>query len=77
MPRIQEKLKSYKQVESFLDNDEAGRNSFDVLKQFYPSIIDGSARYQTHKDLNEWLVAQSKVKEKQMLLPTIKCGIRR
>ena len=77
LPRIQEKIKSYKQVESFLDHDDAGRKSFEFLKQFYPSIIDGSARYQTHKDLNEWLVAQSKVKEKQMLLPTIKCGIRR
>lgn len=77
LPRIQEKIKGYKQVESFLDNDEAGRKSFEFLKQFCPSIIDGSARYQTHKDLNEWLVAQSKVKEKQMLLPTIKCGIRR
>ena len=77
LPRIQEKLKGYKQVESFLDNDEAGRKSFDVLKQFCPSIIDGSVRYRTHKDLNEWLVFQSKVKEKQMLLPTIKRGIRR
>ena len=77
LPRIQEKLKSYKQIESFLDNDEAGRKTFEVLKQFCPSIIDGSVRYQTHKDLNEWLVAQSKVKEKQMLLPTIKRGIRR
>ena len=77
LPRIQEKIKGYKQVESFLDNDDAGRKSFEVLKHFYPSIIDGSVRYQTHKDLNEWLVAQSKVKEKQMLLPTIKRGIRR
>ena len=75
--RIPEKIKGYKQVESFLDNDDAGRKSFDVLKQFYPSIIDGSVRYQTHKDLNEWLVALSKVKEKQMLLPTTKRGIRR
>lgn len=77
MPRIQEKLKGYKQVESFLDNDEAGRKSFEVLKYFCPSVIDGSVRYLTHKDLNEWLVAQSKVKEIQMLLPTIKRGIRR
>ena len=69
LPRIQEKIKGYKQVESFLDNDEAGRKSFEVLKHFCPSIIDGSVRYRTHKDLNEWLVAQSKVKEKQMLLP--------
>ena len=77
LPRIQEKIKSYKQVESFLDNDDAGRKSFEVLKQFYPQIIDGSVRYRTHKDINEWLVAQSKVKEKQPLLLTTKRGIRR
>ena len=77
LPRIQEKIKSYKQVESFLDNDDAGRKSFEVLKHFCPSIIDGSVRYQTHKDINEWLVAQSKVKEKQPLLLTTKRGIRR
>ena len=77
LPRIQEKIKSYKQVESFLDNDEAGRKSFDVLKQFCPSIIDGSVRYRTHKDLNEWLVSQSNVQESQPSLPTTKRGIRR
>ena len=77
LPRIQEKTKGYKQVESFLDNDDAGRKSFEVLKQFYPHVIDGSVRYGAHKDLNEWLVALSKVKEKQMVLPTMKRGIRR
>lgn len=77
MPRIQEKLKGYKQVKSFLDNDEAGRKSFEVLRQMFPQLVNGAARYREHKDLNEWLVAQSKVKEKQMLLPTTKRGIRR
>ena len=77
LPRIQEKIKSYKQVESFLDNDDAGRKSFEVLKHFCPSIIDGSVRYRTHKDINEWLVAQSQLKEKQPRLPTTKRGIRR
>ena len=77
LPRIQEKIKSYKQVESFLDNDDAGRKSFEVLKQFYPQIIDGSVRYRTYKDLNEWLVSKSQLKEKQPLLPTTKRGIRR
>ena len=43
LPRIQEKLKGYKQVESFLDNDDAGRKSFEVLKQFYPQIIEITA----------------------------------
>ena len=69
LTRIQEKIKGYKQVESFLDNDDAGRKSFEVLKHFCPSIIDGSVRYQTHKDLNEWLVSLSKVQENQPLLP--------
>ena len=77
LPRIQEKIKGYKQVESFLDNDDAGRKSFEVLKHFCPSIIDGSVRYRTHKDINEWLIAQSKMKEKQPLLLTTKRGIRR
>ncbi|MFC2774707.1 MAG: toprim domain-containing protein, partial [Segatella oris] len=77
LPRIQEKIKGYKQVESFLDNDEAGRKSFEFLKQFCSSIIDGSVRYRTHKDLNEWLVSQSKVQENQPSLPTTKRGIRR
>ncbi|WP_315403538.1 CHC2 zinc finger domain-containing protein [Hoylesella saccharolytica] len=77
LPRIQEKIKSYKQVESFLDNDDTGRKSFEVLKHFCPSIIDGSVRYRTYKDLNEWLVSKSRLKEKQPLLPTTKRGIRR
>ena len=77
LPHIQEKIKGYKQVESFLDNDEAGRKSFEVLKHFCPSIIDGSVRYRAHKDLNEWLVSQYKVQESQPSLPTTKRGIRR
>ena len=77
LSRIQEKIKGYKQVESFLDNDDAGRKSFEFLKQFCPSIIDGSVRYRTHKDLNEWLVSQSNVQESQPSLPTTKRGIRR
>ncbi len=77
LPRIQEKIKSYKQVESFLDNDDAGRKSFEVLKQFCPSIIDGSVLYRTHKDLNEWLVSLYKVQENQPSLLTTKRGIRR
>ncbi len=77
LPRIKEQIMGYKEVESFLDNDDAGRKSFAVLKQMFPQVVDGAARYREHKDLNEWLVAQSKIKEKQPLLPTAKRGIRR
>ena len=77
LPRIQEQIMGYQEVEGFLDNDDAGRKSFAVLKQIFPLIVDGATRYPEHKDLNEWLVAQSKVKEKQPLLLTTKRGIRR
>lgn len=77
LPRIQEQIMGYQEVEGFLDNDDAGRKSFAVLKQICPQIVDGSTCYREHKDLNEWLVAQSKIKEKQVLLPTTKRGIRR
>lgn len=74
LPRSKEQMMGYREVESFLDNDDAGRKSFAVLRQMFPQVVDGAARYREHKDLNEWLVAQSKVKEK---LPTTKRGIRR
>lgn len=77
LPRIKEQMMGYREVESFLDNDDAGRKSFAVLRQMFPQVVDGAARYREHKDLNEWLVAQSKVKEKQPLLPTTKRGIRK
>lgn len=77
LPRIKEQIAGYQEVESFLDNDDAGRKSFAVLKQIFPQIVDGSDRYRNYKDLNEWLVSKSQLKEKQPLLPTTKRGIRR
>lgn len=77
LPKIIPLITSYTSIECFLDNDEAGRKAFDQLKRSCPHITDGSTRYRDHKDLNEWLVAQSKIKEKQVLLPTTKRGIRR
>ena len=76
-PKVIPLVTSYTSIECFLDNDEAGRKAFDQLKRSCPRIIDGSMRYQAHKDLNEWLVAQSKLKEKQPLLSSTKRGIRR
>lgn len=77
LPRIKEQIAGYREVESFLDNDDAGHKSFAVLKQMLPQIVDGAVRYREHKDLNEWLVSKSQLKEKQPLLPTTKRGIRR
>ena len=77
LPKVIPRVLGYSSIECFLDNDEAGRKAFDQLKRSCPLIIDGSVCYQAHKDLNEWLVAQSKLKEKQPLLSSSKRGIRR
>ena len=77
LPKVVPLVTSYTSIECFLDNDEAGRKAFDQVKRSCPHITDGSTRYRDHKDLNEWLVAQSKIKEKQVLLPSTKRGIRR
>ena len=53
LPRIQEQIMGYQEVEGFLDNDDAGRKSFAVLKQIFPQIVDGSDRYRNYKNLNE------------------------
>jgi len=77
LPKIIPLITSYTSIECFLDNDEVGRKAFELLKRLCPHVIDGSVRYQAHKDLNEWLVAQSKLKEKLPLLSSMKRGIRR
>lgn len=77
LPKVFPLITSYTSIECFLDNDVAGRKAFELLKCSCPHVMDGSVRYQAHKDLNEWLVAQSKIKEKQPLLSSTKRGIRR
>lgn len=77
LPKIIPLITSYTSIECFLDNDEAGRKAFEQLKRSCPHVIDGSVRYQAHKDLNEWLVTQSNLKEKEPLLSSTKRGIRR
>lgn len=77
LPKVIPLIMGYTSIECFFDNDEAGRKAFEQLKRSCPHVIDGSVRYQNHKDLNEWLVAQSNLKEKLPLLSTTKRGIRR
>ena len=77
LPKVIPRVLGYSSIECFLDNDVAGRKALDQLKRSCTRIIDGSVRYQAHKDLNEWLVAQSKLKEKQLLLSSTKRGIKR
>lgn len=52
-------LQGYEKIECFLDNDEAGRRTFQRLHDcFGEKVIDRSSLYSDHKDLNDYLLSQ-------------------
>lgn len=55
LPKITNTLAGYKSVALFLDNDEAGKRAVQNLRSVCKEIIDQSAHYANHKDLNEYL----------------------
>ena len=53
-------LHGYERIECYLDNDEAGRRTFQRLRNsFRDKVIDRSALYADHKDLNEFLLSKN------------------
>ncbi len=55
-----EALQGYERIECFLDNDEAGRRTFQRLHDcFGERVIDRSSLYADHKDLNEFLLSKN------------------
>lgn len=53
-------LHGYERIECFLDNDEAGRRTFQRLHDcFREKVIDHSSMYADHKDLNEFLLSKN------------------
>ena len=55
-------LGDYQRIECYLDNDEAGRRTFDRLRvNFGDKVVDCSSLYAGHKDLNEYLLSQRQV----------------
>ena len=54
--KAEKALQGYERIECFLDNDEAGRRTFQRLHDcFGERVIDRSSLYADHKDLNEFL----------------------
>lgn len=52
-------LQGYERIECFLDNDDAGRRTFQRLHDcFGERVIDRSSLYAEHKDLNDYLLSQ-------------------
>lgn len=55
-------LQGYERIECFLDNDDAGRRTFQRLRNsFRDKVIDRSSLYADHKDLNDYLLFQRQV----------------
>lgn len=51
-----EKLEAYDHIHCFLDNDVAGKKTFETIQGLYgDKAIDESVRYQGYKDLNDYL----------------------
>jgi len=51
-------LGDYQRIECYLDNDNAGRRTFQRLQEcFGEKVIDRSSLYAGHKDLNEYLLS--------------------
>jgi hypothetical protein len=66
LPKAMGKLKGYKEIHTYLDNDDPGKKATLAIKQNYPTVIDQSAKYADYKDLNEYLISirQIQLKEK-------------
>lgn len=58
LPKAISKLKDYKEIHSYLDNDDAGKKAAQVIKEACPTVIDKSPDYTKYKDLNEYLKSQ-------------------
>ncbi|MBS7121606.1 MAG: toprim domain-containing protein [Dysgonomonas sp.] len=60
-----DKLKSYKEIHTYLDNDDPGKKATLSIKQSYPNTVDQSAKYADYKDLNEYLVSTRQIQGKE------------
>ncbi|OAV65976.1 DNA primase [Bacteroidales bacterium Barb6XT] len=55
-------LQTHKEVNTYLDNDEAGQKATQLIKSVCNSVNDQSELYTKHKDLNDYLRDKPKVK---------------
>lgn len=67
VPKAINQLKDYKEVQTYLDNDEAGKKATQIIKQSCPIVIDQSTHYTKYKDLNEYLISIKQIQQKEKL----------
>jgi len=63
LSKVENRLAGYNSVALFLDNDEAGKRAAESLCSVCKEVIDQSAHYAKHKDLNEYLCNRSVPKQ--------------
>jgi hypothetical protein len=56
-------LKEHKNIDAYLDNDEAGRKAIQKIKSSCFSVNDRSVRHAEYKDLNDCLCGKKQVQE--------------
>lgn len=56
-------LRSYSETTLFVDNDAAGKQAKDALKESSINFHDASLWYAPHKDVNEYLIATNEVRQ--------------
>lgn len=56
-------LESHKQIRLYMDNDTPGQTLTSHAISLDPRYRDSSSLYQSHKDLNEWLVSKQRMHE--------------
>jgi DNA primase len=67
-------LKSHREIYTYLDNDEAGRNATELIQSANVTVYNRSTKYAEYKDLNDYL------RRKPMVKPEVKkkkSGLRR
>ena len=57
-------LKSHKEIYTYLDNDEAGRNATKLIQSIHSTVYNHSTNYSEYKDLNDYLRGKKQVAKK-------------
>lgn len=65
LPKAIDRLKGYKEISTYLDNDNQGKKATLTIKRSHPTVIDQSAKYVDYKDLNEYLISVRQIQQKE------------
>ena len=52
--KVEDDLKAYDRISLFLDNDDNGKTTKEIIRKKYKNVEDCSLLYKDFKDLNEW-----------------------